>query len=115
MRRWVGLIVENATRSVLSGMPHFLLIYRDRRCARVIIVQAPSLAGARTIAATVGLDTANAFRLGHELEAELIPLVRPEQIGRILTAAEAKRLLTQFEARLSNDASRRRTDLRAAE
>jgi hypothetical protein len=93
--------------------PHFLLIYRDRRGVSAVIIEALSLATARMKAATAGLDTPNSFRLGQELDAELIPLVRPEQVGRILPAAEAKQLLALFEARMK--AARRWTDLRAAE
>jgi hypothetical protein len=112
-----GFIVENATRSALWRIPHFLFIYRDQRRVSTIIVEARSLAAARIKAATIGLDTPNTFRLGHELEAELIPLVLPEQVGRILSAAEAKELLTLFEAHMSiaAKASRHWTNLRAAE
>jgi len=97
-------------------MPHFLLIYRDQGVS-VVIVEAPSLVDAQIKATTAGLDTPNSFRLGQELAADLISLVRPEQLGRILPATEAKELLTLFEARMSSDpkASRRWTDLRAAE
>jgi hypothetical protein len=100
------------TLSALWGMPHFLLIYRDQGRVSTIIVEARSLAAARMKAAAVGLDTPNSFRLGHELEAELIPLVLPEQIGHFLPAAEAKDLLTLFEAHMS---PRRWANLRAAE
>jgi len=110
-----GFIVENETRSALLGIPHFLFIYRDQRRVSTIIVEAKSLAAARLKAATIGLDTPNSFRLAHELEAELIPLVLPKQVGRILSAAEAKELLTLFEGHLSTTGSRPWPDLRAAE
>jgi hypothetical protein len=86
--------MKNATLS-----KHFLLVYRDKRCANVAIFEAPSLAAARMKAAKAGLDTAKSFRLGHELEAELIRLVPPAQVGRILTPAEAKKLMLRFVAR----------------
>jgi hypothetical protein len=104
--------VENVTLSALWDMPHFLLIYRDQGCVSTIIVEARSLAAARMKAAALGLGTPNSFRLGHELEAELVALVLPEQVGRFLSAAEAKEILTLFEAHMS---PRRWTNLRAAE
>jgi hypothetical protein len=86
--------MKNATPS-----KHFLLVYRDQRGASVAIFEASSLAAARMKAAKAGLDTANSFRLGHELEAELIPLVPMAEVGRILTAAEAMKLMARFVAR----------------
>jgi hypothetical protein len=109
--------MENAAHSALWGLPLFLLMYRDQGWVSTIIVEARSLAAARMKAAAVGLGTPNSFRLGHELEAELVALLLPEQVGRFLSAAEAKELLTLFEAHMSNaaNASRHWTNLRAAE
>jgi hypothetical protein len=90
MSKTGGFIVESVTRSARGGLPHFLLIYRDQRCVSTIIVEARSLAAARMKVAAVGLDTPNSFRLGHELEAELIPLVLPEQIVAFSLRAKPK-------------------------
>jgi hypothetical protein len=104
--------MQNATHSALWGMrPHFLLVYRDQRGLSAIIMAAPSLAAARIKAANAGLNTPNSFRLGHELDAELIALVTPGQIGRILSAAEARELLARFEARRSTATQRPVADL----
>jgi hypothetical protein len=112
-----GAVVENAIGSALWVTPHFLLIYRDRRGVMVVIIGAPSLAAARKKAAAAGLNSPNSFRVGQELDAELVALLRSSQVGRILSAAEAKELLALFEARMSTaaKASPRGTDLRAAE
>jgi hypothetical protein len=56
------------------------------------------MASALMKAATLGLHS---FHLGHEIEEELISLVKPAQIGRILSTAEANMLLKSFEARLA--------------
>ncbi len=93
----------NAAHSALWGKSHFLLIFRDRQSAAAFIVEASSLAAARLKAATAGLDTENSFRLGHELDPELITLVPRTQIGRILNAGEAKELLTRFVGRERRD------------
>jgi hypothetical protein len=82
-----------------------------------MVIEAPSLAAARTKAAAAGLDTPNSFRLGQELDAELITLLHPAQLGRILPAAEAKELLALFKARKATAVKTlpRWTDSRAAE
>jgi hypothetical protein len=80
-------------------MASFLLIYRDQRSASVIIIEALSLAAAQMKAVSAGLSTANSFRLAYELDAELMTLVPPGQVGRILPAREARELLTRFERR----------------
>ena len=110
--------MANATRSTLWEMPLFLLIYRDQRGVSAIIVEAASLGAARIKAATAGLDTPNSFRLGQELDAALIKVVGPQQVGRILPAAEAKELLALFETCMSTAAKRSRRPIklfRAAE
>jgi hypothetical protein len=107
--------MENATRSALWGLPLFLLIYRDRRGVSAIIIEAASLAAAQAKAATAGLDTPNSFRMGQKLDAELITVVRSEQVGRILPVPEAKELLALFKApRLHNLGTRQRRGHRPA-
>jgi hypothetical protein len=78
--------------------PHFLLIYRERLRFGALVVQAPSLADALFQAAEAGLDAPNSFRLAQQIDAELVTLVPPEQVGRILSRTEARELLGSFEA-----------------
>jgi hypothetical protein len=78
---------------------HFLLIYRERERFGAIVVKASSLPHALIQAANVGLNAPNAFRLGQELDSGFASLVRPEQVGRILSATEAWELLATFETR----------------
>ena len=96
---------------------YFLLIYRDRSRASTFVAKAPSLADALKQAANAGLKAPNSFRLGQQLDADLVASLRPGQVDRILSVAEAKELLAMFKARksMSNRSLPRRTHVRAAE
>jgi hypothetical protein len=79
-------------------MPHFWLTYRDGvRLIGVVIDEAPSLIQARLKAAVRSIDRGAPFATGHLLGAELVALVPPTQIGRMLSGAEAAKLLARFE------------------
>jgi hypothetical protein len=79
-------------------MPHFWLTYRDGvRLIGVVIIEAPSLIQARLKAAAGGVEGGAPFAKGHLLGAEMVPLVPPTQIGRMLSGNEAAKLLARFE------------------
>jgi hypothetical protein len=82
-------------------MAHFWLTYRDGpgRLVGVVITDAPSLIQARIKAAVSGIDGGAPFAKGHLLGAELVALVPPTQIGRMLSGNEAAKLLARFEGR----------------
>jgi hypothetical protein len=81
-------------------MPHFWLTYRDGvRLIGVVIDEAPSLIQARLNAAVRSIDRGAPFGKGHLLGAEQIALVPPAQIGRMLSGAEAAKLLARFDGR----------------
>jgi hypothetical protein len=101
-------IMENTTHAALS---HFLLIFRAQLHFGAVVVQARTLADALIQAAHAGLDAPNSFRLGQQIEAEYVTLVRPEQVGRILSRDEAKELCDRF-ADQDLQASRRRSPRR---
>jgi hypothetical protein len=93
------LIVRRAGSSVTAcymvPMSHFWLCYRDNgQRFNVIIIEAASLIRARLKAALAGRDKGMIFTEGHELSAELSPLV---QSDRILSADEAMKLLNRLE------------------
>jgi hypothetical protein len=76
-------------------MSHFWLCYRDTgQRFNVIIIEASSLIHARLKVALAGRDKGMIFTEGHELSAELSPLV---QSDRILSADEAMKLLNRLE------------------
>jgi hypothetical protein len=89
-------IVANEAPAELS---HFLLIYRHRERFGAIVVKASSLPHALIQAENAGLNGPNAFRLGQELDARFVSLIHPTQVGRILSATEARELLATFEMR----------------
>jgi len=74
-------------------MPLYWLIYRHNNSISIVIEPAPSLIHARMRAALAGLDQGE-FTEGHELDRKW--KIAKEMIGRRLTQAEAKRLLTKF-------------------
>jgi hypothetical protein len=96
---------------------YFLLIYRNLWNANAFVAEAPSLTEALNHAANAGLNAPNSFRLGQELDGDLIALLRADQVERILSAAEAKELLAMFKVRKSmlSRARPHRTYLPAAE
>jgi hypothetical protein len=73
-------------------MSHFRLCYRDPgQRFNVVIMEAPSMIHARLKAALAARDGGMIFTEGHELGAEMAPLVQP---GRVLS--EAMELLSRF-------------------
>jgi hypothetical protein len=91
-----------------AGLSHFLLIFREQLHFGAMVVQARTLADALLQAAHAGLDAPNSFRLGQQIDAELVRLVPPAQVGRILSRAEAKELCDRF-ADQDRQARRRRS------
>jgi hypothetical protein len=87
--------------SGIHAASRFLLVYRAPEGANVIIIEAASLAAAQAKAMKAGLVAPNSFRLGQQLDAEFVALLRPEHVGRVLCSAEAKDLLALFEAHSS--------------
>jgi hypothetical protein len=81
-------------------MAHFWLTYRNSdRLIGVVITDAPSLIQARLAAAVGAVDAGAPFGEGHVLGADLVALVSPAQVGRMLSGAEAAKLLARFEGR----------------
>jgi hypothetical protein len=74
-------------------MPLYWLVYRHNNSISVVIEPAHSLIHARLRASLDGLDEGE-FTEGHELPGKW--KVTKEMIGRRLSQAEAKRLLTKF-------------------
>ena len=80
-------------------MPLYWLVYRHNNLTFVVIEPAPSLIHARMRAALDGLGQGE-FTEGHELDRKW--RVPQAMIGRRLSQAEAKRLLTKFGASASD-------------
>ena len=75
-------------------MSHFRLCYRDpKQRFKVVIMEAPSMIHARLKAALAARDGSMIFTEGHELGAEMAPLVQP---GRVLSTDKAMELLSRF-------------------
>jgi hypothetical protein len=74
-------------------MPLYWLCYRHNNQVSIVIEPAHSLIAARLRAAIDGLDKGE-FTEGHELDRKW--KIAKEMVGRRLTQAEAKRLLTKF-------------------
>jgi hypothetical protein len=67
----------------------------------VVIMEASTLIQARMRATAQGIAGAGApFAEGHELSANLIALVPPTQIGRMMSGTEAMQLIRRLEDRL---------------
>jgi hypothetical protein len=58
----------------------------------VVIVEASSLIHARTVAAQYGLGRPAHFAEGHFIDPERAALIRDEDIGRVLSPAEARQV-----------------------
>jgi hypothetical protein len=83
-----------------AQIPLFWLDYRwGEEIGSVVIIKSDSLIGARMNALASRLDYGFTFAGGHLLDAEQVALVPQHAIGRMLTLAEAGRLLASFEAR----------------
>jgi hypothetical protein len=82
-------------------MPRFWwLTYRKAgRLVDVVIVEAPSPIHARLMTAVRGIDAGTPFAEGHELDTDLVELIPAAQIGRMLSGAEAAKLLARFDGK----------------
>jgi hypothetical protein len=109
----VGKFVINNSSTELR---RFLLIYRGRRTISTLVIEATSLAAALVRAQGIGGDQFQ-FRMVQALDPDLAKLVRPEQVNRALSPAEAKQLLALFSVRFfaSKERYRRPAHLAAAE
>jgi hypothetical protein len=75
------------------------MTYRDSgRLVGVVIMEAPSLVRAG-LKAIRGVGAGATFADGHELSTDQAALVPTGNIGRMLSADEAERLLTKLKAR----------------
>ena len=75
-------------------MPHFLLVCGDStRPVGIIIVEAPSMLQAHTDAVTRGFGGGEPFGEVHELSAKMMTSTPSTQIGRLMSGAEAARVI----------------------
>lgn len=97
---------------------YWLCYERSGRSFCVAIVEASSLSVARLRASIEGLGRGGAFSEGHALDARCVASLRSDDIGRMLSPAEAGALLARFEdgpRRPPAPSLRRRTRVRADE
>jgi hypothetical protein len=92
----------------------FLLIYRRRRTISTLVIEATSLADALVRAQGICGDQFQ-FRMVEALDPDLAKLVRPEQVNRALSPAEAKLALFSVRFFASEERYRRPAHLAAAE
>jgi hypothetical protein len=85
--------------SEVAKKPLFwLAYYRGEEIGGVVVIESDSLISAR-MNTLASLYDGFTFAGGHALNAERAALVPQHAIGRMLTLAEAERLLASFEAR----------------
>ena len=79
-------------------MPHFLLTFGDarRRPVAAVIIEAPTMFQARVIAVVRRLAPAVPFGEGLTLGAKMMTAIPPEEIGRMMSGAEAAELIRQL-------------------
>jgi len=78
-------------------MPHFLLVCGDSaRPVGIAIMEAPSMLQAHTTGVAQGLAGPDPFGEVHELSAKMMKSVLPAQIGRIISGAEAARVIARL-------------------
>jgi hypothetical protein len=77
----------------------FWLTYCDisGRPLGVLILDSWSVSGARLRASVEGLDHGARFREGHELEGDSATLMPPDAVGRMLSLAEAGKIIRTIE------------------
>jgi hypothetical protein len=75
----------------------WLCFVRNGRFLGVAIVEASSLPAARMRATFDGLGRGGEFSEGHRLGARCTALLTPEDIGRMLSPAEAAALVERFD------------------
>src|ERR1051326_5363048 len=83
-------------REPLSAM-WWLCFERDGRFLGVAIVAGETLAAARLRATVSGIAAGARFTVGHPLDECCRAMLAPDQIGRMLPAAEAAELAKRFE------------------
>ena len=81
---------------LLSAM-WWLCFERDGRFLGVAIVEGETLAAARLRATVSGVAAGATFTVGHPLDERCRAMLAPDQIGRMLPAAEAAELAKRFE------------------
>jgi hypothetical protein len=82
----------------MTSRPLWWLTYRrDGELAGVVIVEGQALIDARMQASLKGLEDGVAFAEGHQLASKA--MVPAKAIGRMLSIAEAKTVLTQIDGR----------------
>jgi hypothetical protein len=64
----------------------------------VLIIEASSIAHARTLAALRGIGRVSHFAGGHLISEEHAALIPPEFVGRMLSSDEARQMRNLFEA-----------------
>ena len=78
-------------------MPHFLLVCGDStRPVGIIIMEAPSMLQAHTDAVTRGIGGGEPFGEVHELSAKMMTSAPSAQIGRMMSGAEAARVIARL-------------------
>jgi hypothetical protein len=78
-------------------MPHFLLVCGDStRPVGIIIMEAPSMLQAHTDAVTRGFGGGEPFGEVHELSAKMMASAPSAQIGRMMSGAEAGRVIARL-------------------
>jgi hypothetical protein len=75
----------------------WLCFERDGRFLGVAIVEGETISAARLRAITSGVAVGARFTVGHPLDQRCRAMLAPDQIGRMLSAAEAADLAKRFE------------------
>jgi hypothetical protein len=78
-------------------MPHFLLVCGDAsRPVGIVIMEAPSMLQAYTIAMALDLAEPVSFGEVHELNQKMMTSVAPTQIGKMISGMEAARTIVRL-------------------
>jgi hypothetical protein len=95
-------VLKSRLLALAQQMSYFWLTYGSADgLIGVVIMEASTLIQARMRATAQGIAAAGApFAGGHELSANLIALVPPTQIGRMMSGTEAMQLIRRLEDRL---------------
>jgi hypothetical protein len=75
----------------------WLCFERDDRFLGVAIVEGATLSAARLNATMSGVAAGAKFTVGHPLDERCRAMLAPDQVGRMLSAAEAAELAKRFE------------------
>jgi hypothetical protein len=80
-----------------QNMPNFLLVCGDfTRPVGIIIMEAPSVLEAHTDAVARGFGDGEPFGEVHELSAKIMTAAPSAQIGRMMSGAEAARVIARL-------------------